>query len=523
MKKIITLVVLSLLSNHFLQAQSKVFKEVSDEISSDMEPIIQDGSLVGYLVFTQLEKASEDSFNYKLTIMDENLNDIGVVKFRNEKIDLQAVSFEQDVLCLAYLKSNIIGREFSNGRAYKKAVQNSKTAVVTQFLNLDGKIIKENSVDVVTEKFPERNYSAMGKFTAATKLKHKMRLVNIPQKGFACIYGDEDNNTLTVYNTAGNQLWKKNVDKAEAFYPLTTSDDVFLLEKKVDKMLEGGYSVAIYGVDDNKNYMNYDLKDHDGNSLKVLSFGNDLSSGKPFFSGDIISRSRGNEFTTAKQLTKGPYSGVFTVNFNGHAKRDVKETFSYWSDGSKIPEISRSGKYSENDAYSKFTSSIRDYQGNTYFIGSGLIKKTKWGTVASSVILSPLLVVSPMILMIGGTQKCKLTDAMVLKQNPQGGLSFESTIDCNGRGFVSARAILSEYDQRSFYEVSNSNTKSNYVIVDDARDIVIYNLNQKKIARTVPHKDGQIRTNIFPAKEGHVMVAEYNKKEKYTRLSIEAL
>ncbi len=52
---------------------------------------------------------------------------------------------------------------------------------------------------------------------------------------------------------------------------------------------------------------------------------------------------------------------------------------------------------------------------------------------------------------------------------------------------------------------------------------MIYNISQKKIARTVSHKDGQIRTNIYPAKEGYVMVSEYNKKEKYTRLSIEAL
>ncbi|MEP7253937.1 MAG: DUF6770 family protein, partial [Ginsengibacter sp.] len=117
MKKIIAMMLVILLTTNYLQAQSKVFKEVSDEISSDMEPIIQDGALVGYLVFTQLEKASEDSFNYKVTIMDENLNDIGIVKFRNEKMDLEAVSFEQDVLCLAYLKSNIMGREFVNGRA----------------------------------------------------------------------------------------------------------------------------------------------------------------------------------------------------------------------------------------------------------------------------------------------------------------------------------------------------------------------------------------------------------------------
>src|ERR1700759_1646763 len=89
-------------------AQSKVFKEVSDEISSTTEPITQDNALVGYLVFTKLEKASEDSFNYKITIMDENLNDIGTVKFRQENLYLQGVSFEQNMLCLGYIKSPLV-------------------------------------------------------------------------------------------------------------------------------------------------------------------------------------------------------------------------------------------------------------------------------------------------------------------------------------------------------------------------------------------------------------------------------
>ena len=77
--------------------------------------------------------------------------------------------------------------------------------------------------------------------------------------------------------------------------------------------------------------------------------------------------------------------------------------------------------------------------------------------------------------------------------------------------------------QKKFYKVSNLNTKTDYVIVDDVKDIVIYNLTQKKVMRTISHKDGGSRINIYPAKEGHVMVAEYNKKEKYSRLSIESL
>ena len=107
MKKKLALVLNLILCVSLSQAQSKVFKEVSDEISSQMQVITQDEALIGYLLFTQLEKANADSFNYKISIMDENLNDIGSVNFREENLDLQAVSFEQDMLCLAYIKSKI--------------------------------------------------------------------------------------------------------------------------------------------------------------------------------------------------------------------------------------------------------------------------------------------------------------------------------------------------------------------------------------------------------------------------------
>ena len=34
------------------QSQTKVFKEVSEGVTSQIKPIVQDGNLVGYLVFT---------------------------------------------------------------------------------------------------------------------------------------------------------------------------------------------------------------------------------------------------------------------------------------------------------------------------------------------------------------------------------------------------------------------------------------------------------------------------------------
>jgi len=89
--------------------------------------------------------------------------------------------------------------------------------------------------------------------------------------------------------------------------------------------------------------------------------------------------------------------------------------------------------------------------------------------------------------------------------------------------FYKAMIPISYYNGRSFYRVVNSDTKTNYLVIDDSKDILIYNVNKRSVQRTIPHKDGQIKTNVYPAKEGHVLVSEYNKKEKYTRFSIEVL
>src|ERR1700761_4903554 len=120
-------------------AQSKVFKEVGEEISTSVRSITQDNALVGYLAFTRLEKADADSFNYRITIMDENLNDIGTLNFREANLELQGVSFEEDVLCLGYISSPMAG--VLTGREARKAYKNrGNSQVLVQFINLSGKI-----------------------------------------------------------------------------------------------------------------------------------------------------------------------------------------------------------------------------------------------------------------------------------------------------------------------------------------------------------------------------------------------
>jgi hypothetical protein len=512
---------LVLLINSSTQAQTKVFKEVGEEISSQVKAIVQDNALVGYLVFTQLEKASEDSFNYKISIMDENLNDIGAINFREQKLLLQGVSLEQDVLCLAYLKSNVYGNEFRSKKECRNAMLDSKDFVFTQFLSLNGKILNTNSIKAEI-LYTLNPYGAKDHWTADGKLQHNIQIRNIPQRGFACFYGDERKNNLVIFNPDGRLGWQRPIkEDAKAFGLMSSGMDVYLLMKQKDRMVEGGYELLGFNIKDTAVYPKYILKDKQGNSLKVVTFANDPVTGKPYLSGTIIDPRKGNAFATGKQFAKGVYDGVFTISLESHKKGGYNENFSYWNDGSQAA-ISKRGLLMGDETYGRYDLSFKDYQGNTYFIGSGLHKRIKWGAIISSVLTAPFIL-PPLCILAFGTQKCRVQDAVLLKQAPKGGLALEGTIPTYKTHYAPAMMLLDAYDNRVYYNVTNADTKQDYVVMGDARNYTIYNVTQKKVQRTIPHKDGNVFTTIFPAKEGHVMVSEYNKKERYTRVSIEAL
>jgi hypothetical protein len=236
--------------------------------------------------------------------MDENLNDIGVVNFREENLMLQAVAFDQDVLCLGYLKSSLMDKVMRNKRMYNAAAEGAKHAVVIQFLGLDGKQIKLNQIpaDAKTEMLNHLDGSKEG----YASLKEPIQLKNIPQRGFTCFYGDQNGNKLLAYNLNGEQVWKKNIFDAQGFGLLTSGSNIYLLSKQKDDMLEGGYQVNGYGCADSITYDKCLLKDKQGNSLKVLSFANDPATGNPVITGNIINPDKGNSLDKVRSIASGP-------------------------------------------------------------------------------------------------------------------------------------------------------------------------------------------------------------------------
>jgi hypothetical protein len=487
-----------------LQAQSKIFKEVGEEISTQFKTITQDNALVGYLAFTKLEKSDADSFNYRISIMDENLNDIGTVNFRQVNLYLQAVSFEKDVLSLGYIKSPMIagvGRK----EARKAKKNEDYNTIMVQFVGLNGKIINAYTkpVDLTTAVLVTGYFSTK----QTGYLKHALQISNVANTGFSVFYGDEKKNELLLFDLKGNMIHEKTVSAEISECVLQTAgQNIYLLTKKNDHFnwgnyvvnFEGGYTVYMYNAGEPDAEYRYKLTDPHGNSLKVLSFDNDPVSGHAYLAGCVINTSRYKDFITAHDYSHAPYLGVFTLDL-GKTDKDVKATYSYW-DKETIPGLTKEGLFSDKDFYVKYHTAFRDFKGNTVFAGSAMAEKR-----------------------LLGAAKYRMTDGVFVQQDASGGLKLDNNIPCDESAYFGPAAMVAERDKKAFYKVVNLDARTHYIVIDDEDNTYIYNVDGKKVMRTIQHKDGKIKTRVYPAKEGHVMVSEYNSREKSTKLSIEAL
>jgi hypothetical protein len=250
------------------------------------------------------------------------------------------------------------------------------------------------------------------------------------------------------------------------------------------------------------------------------TFANDPATGNVFVSGFIKDENKHGD-DGPSDFAKGTYGGVYTINFNGPKKSDVNEVYSYWNNGSQSLFNER-GRNLESNTYTRYAGAFKDYQGNTYFYGSSYIKRAKVGSIISTIITFPTIFY-PLYISTFGYTKVKIKNTVLVKQNAKGALSLDNSVEGDKGGFFKPKVTGWAFDTRSYYYAPDPETKNTHLIINDKNNIFIYSMNAKKVIRTIPHKDGNTFTFVFPAKEGHIMVSEYNKKERSTTVSIESL
>ncbi|NML23727.1 hypothetical protein HHL16_22795 [Pseudoflavitalea sp. G-6-1-2] len=527
MKKVTTLLLAIGIAASTAYSQSKVFNEVNSGISTQVSAISQNSAVIGYLAFTRLEKITDEEFNYRISLMDENLNDIGTINFKEKDLMLQHVAFEQDVICLSYVKPDWGKRVVRKKKQKDEPAPDRKNSLLLQFVSLDGKIIGTDSipVTVVVERASELKQTG-----PAAKFKSKPQLMSVPNHGFVSVFGDKKGVELSFYSSQGKQIWKKKVEEdiAGDISILTSDSSVYLLTNgKENKNIRrsdvpNSFEILGYNVKEGSAYAKRVIKDKKGHQLELLAFGTDPATGKPFMSG-VLKGTRGSASNySPNSLMRGEYAGLFTYDITGTQKQDMKETFTYWDDNSNA-QITQKGFNIEHNSYPLIQNSFRDFEGNTYFAADGIRRKVRPGRIIGSLFIVPLSVFNPVILLTVGTRSAKLGDPLIYKLGANGQLTTSTIFEGEKSKWYPARSPLYYTGSKSYLPVANSDLKQQYLVVNETNKSSIYNVATKKVVRSIPTSDKNIVRGVTRAKDGHILITEYNKKEKYTRISIEAL
>lgn len=502
MKKTSIAILRMLLITISTKAQTKVFKEISKDMETKVETIIQDNKLVGYLIFNKLEKISSDSFSYKLTILDENLNDLSNYSFQNQNLSLQDVAFDQDVLCIGYIR-NDAPPKIDIGD-FKNEIKKVKSSIYLQFVKLNGELVNEFSENV-NLYFTIYDFVVAGNSFTYAKLnkdgnpkfkgviRNPIKIKNIPNKGFSISYTEskfingttiKDPNdyfnarniqNYELFNFKGERLWNIILPNSKLYFSSTIYDNniLYLLRKnKIDNINpEGGYELLCISNANGEILMQSHLKTPYGNHLKVLNFTNSIKDNNLVISGVILD----------KDKIDGEDVGVFSINVKDTV---LSKYFSNWY-GGEFNLIDNKQKNIDTE-YTQIRYSFTDKNGDNFFTG------------------------------LGRSKRSKQFEEVILKQNKKGNLYYYSSLKDNDS---KEKFFPLDYQLKTYFTVSDSK----YLVIRSKKHIYIYDIEEKRFRKTMPLKEGKSNLEIFKAKEGHIMLSEYNSEDGTTMLSIETL
>jgi hypothetical protein len=404
---------------------------------------------------------------------------------------------------------------------------------------LKGKLVNEYSETVNTTFYEaefQTIYAGLIRNSFRGSLRTPIKIRNIPNKGFCITYTESNfvNGTkiktgnevasasckqkIQVFDFNGNSIWKGQLPESKVMYsiPLTSENNIYILRKNYKKDVsipnEGEYDLLSLNSNNGNVQKQEKIGDNSKNSFHVLNFSNELNLDMPVISGLITKQ--GASIKNIHYASRGEYYGVFNIKAKDST---FKKQISYWSDGQLNPEISKSSYIKQTKTYPNISYSFPDAEGNVYYIGPGIVKKTRWGSVTAAVLTSPTLVIPAWIFMFGGIHKYKNKDELVLKQDVNGKLSFHSSQVVNNNKIKHLTG--NPNTEKSYFTVN----QNKYLVINDREDIFVLDIPNKSLVKKIPHKQGDNKVEVFKAKEGHIMLSEHNSEDGSTKLSIEAL
>ena len=211
------LTLLALLFSWGVFAQSKVFENVVEvELQSTVE-ITNNKQIVGYAFFYKIDKMKRSDL-YRLSILDENLKEIGSNEFEGAKdLVIKKAAYESNLILLSFVDK-------SKKDGYEKFIK---------IFDLKGKELANIPYD------PERRKTGMfGAALAAQMDAYYEGTENIEGKGFVSVYQNKAKTggaDIQMISLTGKLKWEQNItaekgDRTDLYLVSTTSNSVIFFQ-----------------------------------------------------------------------------------------------------------------------------------------------------------------------------------------------------------------------------------------------------------------------------------------------------
>lgn len=546
MKKLKTVGLLTLLlifANHLL-AQTRVFEEVAGDILSKNFVLREDRSIVGYLRFSRLEKVDADSFKYKISVMDENLNDLTTFEFKGKELDAQNVQYLDEHIYVLYLESEYLFSELKKNKEVKEDNKSATSNFLLCKYDLDGNLKEKNITKAKisnTAMYSGPIYTKQ-KIYNIVSLDRSTELFVMRNNTLLAVTGDDTNLNLTNYDKDLKVIWQKVISDSEYASVYPNPDFILVMQnlRQVNpprnKLKLRYKKLSVYNGNEMSDEKKFNNKKYDINLRSNLNMQFDDYSRQYFLTGNLPSeKSIGSNTRLRKVLFGKRINGVFSYNFNTDSiiiTDWVKNKNSIFDENSRFK--------SKKQKTSLLTCVNKDSLGNTIFLGNNCEKKFKPQRLLTNVGLSALIFPAGMLTwLVIPITKVERSDLTLIRQKPNG--SFEKIkdlrydkSDLKGIANKSFRFRISYsmklqfglganlFRSSDFVSYYNSINQRQYYLFFKSENCTIYNASTMEIIKKIDlHrkiKGVYYNISIDYAKDGYLLLNthEYDSNTKKT-------
>jgi len=496
-----------------LQAQTKTFDDVLEVRLQDMGPIYQDQQVKGYYLFYNMEKADRKNNNYKLIVLDDNLNKVSEKDMTESKyIRLSDAAYDEQSLFFVFYESREKKLEFRRYDTQCKLLSKK-----TEELSNREAGMYENPAD----------YGAM----------NPINLAPVVGKGFVHYTLQKNNKigySIRFFGEEGHKDWTyrsaEKSDEMEFPFHLGYSDKLLLtsiIKKKGAMSRDLDFYLQGIDIETGKKVFEKTLDDP--------KYAIQLLNAFPDPSGDIILS--GVYFDKDDKLAKAASLGLFTGKMNSSGEFVTRNYISWAKDVSKKLPTNSKGKV-EGGGYVFFHKALRNSEGKFFAIGE------MYGKAASALGIATTALG---VLSGGGgasVVKIEVRDMVVFEFNPDLTLAdvkvFEkksSGIELPSGAEFSSTQLLGNYVNYLggfdyMYTQKNEDASiisfcyDNYERAKGKTKHVLGVVSRRAGEQTYATDKISLETDAswirsYPAKPGYVLLMEYFRKKKKVDLRLE--